>query len=159
MPDWGGFRIGVDSIFLHIAAENVDAGDALYAAKLGRNDPVLHRPQISGLVERRRQPVAFRGCVDHAILRHLWRELDRVDEDLAQAGRHWTEHRRNAGRQSRADFEQTFHDQLAGEIDVGLVAENQRDAETAFLLQCVLGPHANPRVEKMTALTRYSLLG
>ena len=39
------------------------------------------------------------------------------------------------------------------------VAENQCETETAFLLEYVLGPHANPRVEKMTALTRYSLRG
>jgi hypothetical protein len=51
--------------------------------------------------------------------------------DLAERGRHRTEHRHDALRQPRRDLEQPLHDELAREEHVGLLGEDQRDQRQA----------------------------
>jgi hypothetical protein len=79
-------RIGVNAVFLHIATEHVDAGDAFHAAQLRRDDPVLHGAKVRSLVQRGGQTFTFRRHIDGAILGDLRRELDGPDIDFAEAG-------------------------------------------------------------------------
>ena len=52
-------RVGLHVILLHVAADRVDAGDALHALELRADDPVLHRAQVRGALDVVREPLAL----------------------------------------------------------------------------------------------------
>ena len=52
-------RVGLDVVLLHVAADRIDAGDALHALELRADDPVLHRAQIGGALELVREALPF----------------------------------------------------------------------------------------------------
>ena len=115
-------RIDQNLILPGETALRIDLGHARNRAQQRTHHPVLGDPALHQLLFAQRF-VTVVGT------------LQRVLIDLAQAGGNRTEYRRNAFRQARADFEQALHDQLAGEIDVGLVIEDQGDQRQAGLVQ------------------------
>ncbi len=94
---------------LRVAACRIDFHHAGRLSQLRPHDPVLHRPQIHGVVF---------GAVGR---RH------RVHEDLAQPGRYGPHDQRDARRHRRLHLDQAFADELAREIDVGAILEHGGD--------------------------------
>ena len=115
-------RVDEHLVLLDVAAGRVDLGDAGDRAEQRPHHPVLYRAPLEQLVLGQRA-LAVVG------------PLERVLVDLAERRRHRPEHRRHPLRQVGADLEQPLHDQLAREVDVGRVGEDERDQRQAGLVE------------------------
>ena len=95
-----------------VAADGVDLGDTARVAKLGPDDPVLKRAQVFGRI----------GLAVGTSCTLLG--LDRIQEDLPEAGGDRAKFRGDAGgKLTEGALEALIH-QLACEIDVGAVVED-----------------------------------
>ncbi len=103
--------VGVDEhlVLLEVPADGVDLGEARHAQELASDDPVLDRAELHRRVAARRV-------------------AERVAEHLAQARRDRPELRRlGAGRELVFDAPQLLQDELAGEVGVDAVLEDDGD--------------------------------
>ncbi|MNQ43726.1 hypothetical protein D3C85_574660 [compost metagenome] len=139
-------RVRANGIFLHIAADGVDPRQPLGGSHLRRNDPVLNRSEIGGPRLRRGQQVAFRRQIGSVGLpsRLPWLGqigggerlvIDRPHQDFAEPRGDRGQVRLAALRQAFARLSHPFRHLLAGEIDVGLVGEDDRDLAEAVAAQ------------------------
>ena len=115
-------RIDQHLILLGEATLRVDLGNARNRAQQRTHDPVLSDASLHQLF-----------FAEHLVA--IVRPIQCVLVNLAETRRYRPEHWRDPLRQSRADFEQSLHHQLAGKIDVGLVIEDQRDQRQPRLVQ------------------------
>ena len=115
-------RVDQHLVLLDVAAGRVDLGDAGDRAQERPHHPVLHGAALEELLLRERA-LAVVG------------PLERVLVHLAERRRHRPEHRRHALRQAGAELEQPLHHQLAREVDVGRVGEDERDQGEAGLVE------------------------
>jgi hypothetical protein len=108
-------RVGADFILFAIPTNCIDLGDTFDCGELRLYHPVLDLAQIH---RGERRAIRFQGA---------GLGLDDPHEDLTEAGGDRA-HRRfgQTFGQARAHFLQPFADQLAGEIDVGIVLEHNR---------------------------------
>jgi hypothetical protein len=117
-----GVRPGLDDDLLFVAARGIDLGDARHGAQAGLHDEVVDELQLHEL----RSP--GRGLV-----RGVVPVIDDVVEYLAQAGGDGCELRGDAGGQLLGHILHAFADELAGAVDVGVVAEDEGDLRKARL--------------------------
>jgi len=110
-------------VFLGIAADRVDFRHTRNVAQLRLDDPVLNLAQIGGRVGRA-----------VGLLRTVL-GLDRPQVNLAQAGGDRPQRGRDAGRQLVACFLDALIDQLAREVDVGAVLEDDGHLRQAIARQ------------------------
>ena len=103
-------RIDVDLVLLDVAADRRDFGDARHGVELVADEPVLQRAQVA---QRQR------------------RALDRVPEDVADAGRVGPERRRDAGGQRLRDQAHALEHARAREVEVDVVLEDDVDHREA----------------------------
>ena len=114
---------GVDQrlILLDVAALRVDLGHACNGTQQGPHDPVLHGTALGQFLGRQ--------CTLTVI-----RALQRVLVHLAQAGGHRPQHRCDACGHAGCDLDQPLGHQLPGEVNIGLVGEDQGDdGQAAFV--------------------------
>ncbi len=109
------FRARRDVHLLHEPADAVHLRDAANGAKLRLDHPVLQRPQVGG-IERAAALVGGAGCKLHG-----------VHEDLAEARRDRPERGLDSLWKSRHRLAQALVHELAREVDVGAVLEDDRD--------------------------------
>ena len=95
-----------------VTADRIDLGDALGVAQLGPDHPVLQGSQILGRIGLAVRTTGVR------------RGVDRIHEDFAQACGDRAEFGRDAGGKLAERVLQPLVDQLAREIDVGAVVED-----------------------------------
>ncbi|MCW0466807.1 hypothetical protein NB705_003880 [Xanthomonas sacchari] len=140
----GGVRM--HPVFLDVAADRVDAGQAGAGAHLRRDDPVLHGAQIGGALLRRAQQFAVRRAVDLPGLparrarpgqpgRVERGEVHRPHQYLAQAGGHRRQPWRHAVGQRLGRLAHAFGHLLAGEVEVGRIGEDRGDLRKAVARQ------------------------
>ena len=103
-------RVDVDLVLLDMTADRRDFGDARHGVQLITDEPVLQAAQVA-----QRQ----RGA------------LDRVPEDVADAGRVRAERRRHTGRQALGDEAHALQDARARKIQVHVVVEDDVDHREA----------------------------
>jgi hypothetical protein len=108
-------RIRRDVVFLSEATDRIDFGHARDLTQLRLDDPVLHFAQVSWRI----------GCPVRLLCACFC--FDRPEVDLAQASRNWPHHGRCALRQPFTGFLQSLVDQLAREVDVSTILENDCD--------------------------------
>ena len=108
---------------LLVAADRVDLDDARHGAKLRPDDPVLDGPEVGRGV----------GLAGRLLCAGLG--LDGIHVDLAQAGRDRAHRRLGAGRQLVLGLLDALVDELAGEVDVGAVLEDDRHLAEAIARQ------------------------
>jgi len=113
----------------HRATADCDAAIELLSRPLPRS----HRRALAVLLEAARQPTY-----------RVWAENSPFEQKdvLKKRGYRWSGH---TGCPPRCWY-----------VDV---AEHQLEAERTFLLEAVLGPGADPRLDQLTALTRFSMRG
>jgi len=115
-------RVHQHLVLLDEATLGVDFGDAGNGAQQGPHHPVLGDAALGQLL-RRQGPLTVVGPLQGVLV------------DFAEAGGDGAEHRGDALGQARTHFQQAFHDQLAGEVDVGAIGEHQGDEGEARLVQ------------------------
>ncbi len=106
------FGIRHDMVLTDVAAEGVDAGNTRSRPQDGTQHPILKTTKLHEI------PL---------------RTFQRILENLAQAGRNRAEIRAHTFGQFVLDGEQTFHDELAREINIGSVFKDDRDHGKAEL--------------------------
>ncbi len=131
-------RIRLHLVLLHISADRVGASQALHALHLRTNDPILNGAEVDDALELIAETLALGRqigaialppglSVVHGNVDTRRNIFDSPPIYFAKARRDRAELHLHAGRQRLLDFAQTLIDLLAGEINIGLVAEDGRD--------------------------------
>ena len=119
-------RIDVDLVLLDIAADRGDLGDAGDGVELVADEPVLERAQLA---------------------QRLRRALDRVPEDVPDAGGVRAERRRHARGQALGDEAHALEDARPREVQIDVVLEDDVDHREAERRLRPHDPHAGQTLQ------------
>ena len=109
-------------VLAHVAALRIDFSDAGDRTQHGPHHPILDDPALREFVNAERA-IAVPGFVQGVLI------------DLAQTGADRPQHRHDAIWHAIAHFEQSLHHQLAREVDVRGIGEDERNQRKPWFIE------------------------